>query len=149
MNYGDWRVKPEGSKNIARGRKRSPSWSPDSKKSTDGSSFSSHENKRKRYPSGSSESKRSIEYSGSSSPRGRRKNRYQNHSQDEFKKAKSPTCNGEVNTSQEDEAWLLGIRKYLQDQDYSRNMKARVAIFNMTGRESIWWEHFRKVKKIN
>ena len=28
-------------------------------------------------------------------------------------------------------------------------MKARVAIFNLTGRESIWWNHFRKVKKIN
>ena len=28
-------------------------------------------------------------------------------------------------------------------------MKARVAIFNLLGRASIWWEHFRKVKKIN
>ena len=28
-------------------------------------------------------------------------------------------------------------------------MKGRIAIFNMTGRASIWWEHFRKVKKIN
>ena len=28
-------------------------------------------------------------------------------------------------------------------------MKARVAIFNLTGRESIWWEHLRQVKNIN
>ena len=28
-------------------------------------------------------------------------------------------------------------------------MKARVAIFNLTGRASIWREHFKKVKKIN
>ena len=28
-------------------------------------------------------------------------------------------------------------------------MKARVSIFNLTGRTSIWWEHFRKVKKIS
>ena len=41
------------------------------------------------------------------------------------------------------------MRKYFQVQDYSGNMKARVAIFNLTGRASIWWEHFRKVKKIN
>ena len=27
-------------------------------------------------------------------------------------------------------------------------MKARVAIFNLSGRASIWWEHFRQVKKI-
>ena len=28
-------------------------------------------------------------------------------------------------------------------------MKARVPIFNLTGRVSIWWEHFRKVRKIS
>ena len=41
------------------------------------------------------------------------------------------------------------MRKYFQVQDYSGNMKARVAIFNLTGRASIWWEHFRQVKNIN
>ena len=41
------------------------------------------------------------------------------------------------------------MRKYFQVQDYSGNMKARVAIFNLTGRVSIWWEHFRQVKKVN
>ena len=41
------------------------------------------------------------------------------------------------------------MRKYFQVQDYSGNMKARVAIFNLTGRASIWWEHFRKARKIN
>ena len=28
-------------------------------------------------------------------------------------------------------------------------MKARESIFNMNGRAFIWWEHLRKVKKIN
>ena len=41
------------------------------------------------------------------------------------------------------------MRKYFQVQGYSRNMKARVAIFNLTGRASIWWEHFIQVKKIS
>ena len=41
------------------------------------------------------------------------------------------------------------MRKYFQVQDYSGNMKERVAIFNLNGRASIWWEHLRKVKKIN
>ena len=41
------------------------------------------------------------------------------------------------------------MMKYFQVQDYSENMKAIVSIFNLTERESIWWEHFRKVKKIN
>ena len=41
------------------------------------------------------------------------------------------------------------MRKYFQVQDYSRNMKAWVAIFNLNERASIWWENLRKVKKIN
>ena len=28
-------------------------------------------------------------------------------------------------------------------------MNARVSIFKLIGRESIWWEHFRQVNKIN
>ena len=68
---------------------------------------------------------------------------------DVTKKARHPTFNGEVKTGQEAEAWLLGMRKYFQVQDYSRNMKAREAIFNLTGRASIWCEHHRQVKKVN
>ena len=79
----------------------------------------------------------------------KKKRSYQNSSHDEFKKSRPPTFNCEVNTGQEDEAWHLGMKKYFQVQDYSGNMKARVAILNLTGRASIWWEHFRKVKKIN
>ena len=63
---------------------------------------------------------------------------YQNHSHDEFKKERPPNFNGEIKNGQEAESWLLGMRKYFQVQDYSRNMKARVSIFNLTGRASIW-----------
>ena len=47
------------------------------------------------------------------------------------------------------ESWLLGIKKYFQVHDYSRNMKERVSIFNLNGRASIWWEHFKQVKRIS
>ena len=114
---------PEGSKSNARRRKRSSSGSFDSKESNVGSSSSSHENKRKRC--------------------------YQNLSRDEFKKEMPPIFNGEIKNGQEAEAWLLGMRKYFQFQDYSGNMKAILAIFNLNGRASIWWDHFRQVKKIN
>ena len=63
-------------------------------------------------------------------------------------KDKTPTFDGEVKTGKEAEAWLLGIKKYFQVHDYSGNMKARVAIFNLNGRASIWWEHFKQVKRI-
>ena len=117
MNSGDWTVRLEGSKSSTRRRKRYPSGSSDSERSTSSSSSSSHKNERKRH--------------------------YQNHSHDEFKKARPPTFNGEIKNGQEAEAWLLGMRKYFQVQDYYGNMKARVAIFNLIGRESIWWEHFK------
>ena len=123
MNSEDQTKNPEGSKNTTRRRNRSPSESSDSEGSTGSSSSSSHKNHRRRH--------------------------YHNHSRDEFKKARPPTFNGEVKTGQEVEAWLLGMRKYFQVQDYSRNMKARVSILNLTERASIWWEHFRQVKKVN
>ena len=123
MNSGDRTVRPEGSKSTTRRRKRSPSGSYDSEGSTGGSSSSSHKNQRKK--------------------------RYPNHSCDEFKKTRPPTFNGEVKNGQEDESWLLGMRKYFQVQYYSGNMKDRVVIFNLIRRESMWWEYFKKVKKIN
>ena len=112
MNSEDRIDNLEGIKNTARRRKRSPSDSYDSEGSTGDSSSYSCENQRRRH--------------------------YQNHSRDEFKEARPPTFNGEIKNGQEVEAWLLGMRKYFQVQDYSGNMKARVAIFNLTGRESIW-----------
>ena len=60
-----------------------------------------------------------------------------------------PTFNGEVKSGQEFEAWLLGMKTYFEVQDYSGNMKARVAIFDMNGRASIWWENLKQVRKIN
>ena len=63
----------------------------------------------------------------------------------EFRKDKPPTFDGEIKYGQEAEAWILGMRKYFQVQDYFGNMKARVAIFKLTGRSSIWWEHSRNI----
>ena len=97
----------------------------------------------------SSDSEESTGGSSSSSHRGKRKRHYKNNSHGEFKKAKPPTFDGEVKYGQEVEAWILGMRNYFQVQEYSGNMKERVAIFKLNGRASIWWEHLRKVKKIS
>ena len=99
MNSGDWAARPKGSKSGTRRRKRSPSESSKYEGSTGDSISSSHKNERKR--------------------------RYKNHSRDEFKTARPPTFNGEIKNGQEVEAWLLGMRKYFQVQDYSGNMKVR------------------------
>ena len=105
--------------------------------------------RRKRSSSGSFDSEGSIRGSCSSSHRNKGKRCYQNDSCDEFKKARPPIFNGEVKIGQEAEAWLLEMKKYFQVQDYSGKMKERVSIFNLNGRESIWWENLRQVKNIN
>ena len=121
IDFGQGTVKPKGSKSSTR---------------------------RRRTSSRASDSEESSGDSSSSSRKGKRKMHHRDRSWDEFKKAKPPTFDGEVKIGQEAEAWLLGIKKYFQVQDYSRNMKARVSIFNLNGRASIWWEHFKQVKKI-
>ena len=123
IDLGQGTARPEGSKSSTRRRRRTSSGSSDSEESSGDSSFSSHKRKRKRH--------------------------HRDRTRDEFKKSKPPTFDGEIKTGQEAEAWLLGIKKYFQVYDYSGNMKERVAIFNLNGRASIWWEHFKQVKRIN
>ena len=123
IDSGRGTTRPKGSKSSTRRRRRTSSGSSDSEESSGDSSSSSHKRKRKRH--------------------------HRDRTRDEFKKDKPPTFDGEVNTRQEAEAWLLGIKKYFQVHDYSGNMKARVSIFNLNGRASIWWEHFKQVKRIS
>ena len=113
MDHEHKTEKIEGSKCSARRKGRSSSGFFDSEGSTGDSSSSYHRDKRKRN--------------------------YRNSSWDEFKNAIPPTYNGEINTHQDDESWLLRMKKYFKVQDYLGNMKARVAIFNINGNGSIWW----------
>jgi hypothetical protein len=65
---------------------------------------------------------------------------------EDFKKAKPPTFDGEIKKGEEVEVWLLGLKKYFRVHDYSENLKARITIFNLNGKASIWWEDLRNVK---
>ena len=55
---------------------------------------------------------------------------------EEFK-VNPPTLDGKVKKVEEEQAWLLGMKKYFGVHNYSKNMKARVAIFNMKGKANI------------
>ena len=79
--------------------------------------------RRRRTSSGSSDSEESSGDSSSSSRKRKRRRHHRDRSQDEFRKSKPPTFDGEVKTGQEAEAWILGIKKYFQVHDYSGNMK--------------------------
>ena len=74
--------------------------------------------RRRRTSSGSFDSEKCSEDSSSSSHKRKRRRHHRDRSRDEFKKAKPTTFDGEVKTGQEDEAWLLGIKKYFQVQDF-------------------------------
>ena len=109
----------------------------------------SNTRRRRRISSGSSNYEES---SGDTSPSSHKRKRRRHHrdlSRDEFRKAKPPTFDSEIKMGQEAEAWLLGIKKCFQVQDYSRNMNSRVSIFKLNGRASIWWEHFKQKKRIS
>ena len=66
----------------------------------------------------------------------------------EFRKAKPPSFDGEIKKGEELEAWLLGLKKYFRVHDFSENMKARVATFNLNGKASILWEYLKNVKGV-
>jgi hypothetical protein len=96
-------------------------------------------------------SKESSSGKTSSHSQTRRKKRKhsKSHDPEEFKKAKPPTFDGEIKKGEEAEVWLLGLKKYFRVHDYSENLKAQIAIFNLNGKASIWWEDLRNVKGIH
>ena len=92
IDFGQGTARPEGSKSSTRRRIMTSSGSSDSEESSGDSSSSSRKRKIKRH--------------------------HMDRSRDEFKKAKPPTFDGEIKIGQEAEAWILGIKKYFQVQDY-------------------------------
>jgi hypothetical protein len=70
------------------------------------------------------------------------------HKFEEFRKAKPPSFDDEINKGEEAEAWLLGLKKYFRVHDFLENLKARVATFNLNGKASLWWEDLKNVKGV-
>ena len=66
----------------------------------------------------------------------------------EFKKIKPTTFNGETKKGDEVESWLSGMKKYFQIYNYSNQLKARMAIYNLLGKADIWWQDLKRVKGI-
>eukprot|EP00253_Pinus_taeda_P016801 PITA_16801 len=64
--------------------------------------------------------------------------------QGEFRKIKPPLFDGEQEEAAE--AWLININKYFQLYEYDQNLKARLAIFQLQGKATLWWEEIKIVK---
>jgi hypothetical protein len=66
-----------------------------------------------------------------------------------LKKAKPPTFDGEIKKGEETKVCLLGLKKYFRVHDYYENLMNQIAIFNLNGKYSIWWEDLRNVKGVH
>jgi hypothetical protein len=69
--------------------------------------------------------------------------------QGELRRLKPPTFDGEHRKGEEVEAWLLGMRKYFQLHNYSSNMEAKISIYHLQGKASMWWDQLKQVKHID
>jgi hypothetical protein len=98
---------------------------------------------------GDSEGSSSSRTSSYSRRKWKKRKHSKSHNLEEFKKAKPPSFDGEIKRGEEAEAWLLGLKKYFRVHDFSKNLKARVATFNLNGKASIWWEDLKNVKGIH
>jgi hypothetical protein len=63
-------------------------------------------------------------------------------------KIKPPTFDGENKKDEDAETWLLGMRKYLQLNNYSSHAEGRIAIFKLKGKASMWWDQPVQVQHI-
>jgi hypothetical protein len=87
--------------------------------------------------------------SSHSQRKGTRQKCSKTHGPEEFKKSKPPFFDREIKKGEEAESWLLGLKKYFRVHEYFENLKARIAIFNLNGKDSIWWEDLRNVKGVH
>ena len=104
--------------------------------------------KIKRSRSGSRHHHRSPKHSSkeahsSSIPSPNKKHRisWMDELKGEMNKIKPPTFDGEHKKEEDVETWLLGMRKYFQLQNYSSHAEGRIAMYQLKGKASMWWDH--------
>jgi hypothetical protein len=85
-----------------------------------------------------------------SSPSPTRKHRTSglNELKGEMNKIKPPTFDGEHKKYEDDDTWLLGMRKYFQLQNYSSHAEGGISIYQLKVKASIWWEHLVQVQHV-
>jgi hypothetical protein len=66
----------------------------------------------------------------------------------EMNKIKPPTFDGEHKNDEDVETWLLGMRKYFQLHNYSSHAEGRIAIYQLKGKASMWWDKLVQVQHI-
>jgi hypothetical protein len=62
--------------------------------------------------------------------------------QEDFKKIKPPNFNGDNKKYEDLYPCLLGMRNYFQFHNYSSQGEGRIAIYQLKGKTSMWWDQF-------
>jgi hypothetical protein len=60
-------------------------------------------------------------------------------------KIKPPIFDGEHKKEEDVETWFLGMNKYFQLQNYSSHAEGRIAMYQLKGKASMWWDQFLQV----
>lgn len=47
------------------------------------------------------------------------------------------------------EAWMVNINKYFQMYEYNDNLKARLIIYQLQGKVTLWWEEVKVVQGVD
>lgn len=67
--------------------------------------------------------------------------------QGEFKKIKPLLFEGE--SEEVAETWLIDMGKYFQIYEYTDKLKAWLAVYQLRGKATLWWEEIKTVRKID
>jgi hypothetical protein len=93
-------------------------------------------------------SKRRAHNSSSPSPTRNHRRSGVDEMKGEMNKIKPPMFDGEHKKEEYVETWLLGMRKYFQLQNYSSHAEGRIAMYQLKGKESMWWDQLVQVQHI-
>jgi hypothetical protein len=63
-------------------------------------------------------------------------------------KIKTPTFDGEHKKDEDAKTWLLSMRKYFKLHNYSSPVEGRIYIYQLKGKESMWWDQLVQVKHL-
>jgi hypothetical protein len=66
----------------------------------------------------------------------------------EMSNIKRPTFDREHQKEEDIETWLLGMRKYFQLHNYSSHAEGRIAMYQLKGKASMWWDKIVQVQHI-
>jgi hypothetical protein len=93
-------------------------------------------------------SSRGTRGSSSSSPTRKHQKSRRDELKGEINKIKPPTFDGEHKKEEDAKIWLLGMKKYFQLQNYSTHVEGRIAMYQLKGKASMWWDQLVQVQHI-